>query len=249
MKKEKRYYYMSGLAVAAALTIGTLVQPVAVSAKTGKIKSIQVTNVSRKTVTLSIGETFSLKAKVKVTGKISKKVKFKSGNTGVATVSKKGLIKAKKAGVAKITVSSAAKPRKKTAINVIVKDTVKIKKITLNKTNLTLKVDEEDGDEDTYVLIAAVSPSNATDKEIIWTSSDTDVVEVDEDGYIMAMDVGEAVVTAKTKDGSVYASCYVKVVERYDFEDEDDSYDEDDEDEDDFGQDNEVDWDDDDDYE
>lgn len=50
-------------------------------------------------------------------------------------------------------------------------------------------------------LKATVSPSNATDKTITWTSSNKDVVMVDSEGEIIALGVGEATIKVKTSNG------------------------------------------------
>jgi len=55
---------------------------------------------------------------------------------------------------------------------------------------------------ETAVLTAAVTPSNATDKGIRWTSSAAEVASVDETGTVIGHKPGEAVITAKAKDGS-----------------------------------------------
>ena len=51
------------------------------------------------------------------------------------------------------------------------------------------------------VLTATVSPSNATDKTITWTSNDKDIVMIDSEGEIKALGVGEATITVKTSNG------------------------------------------------
>lgn len=51
------------------------------------------------------------------------------------------------------------------------------------------------------VLTATVSPSNATDKIITWTSNDKDTVMIDSEGEIKALGVGEATITVKTSNG------------------------------------------------
>lgn len=225
--------------IAMALVAAVTLNPVAASAGTGKIKSVNVTNIQKKTLTLSVGESFLLKTKVKTSGQISKRLKFKSSRTKVASVSKKGLIKAKKAGTAQITVSAKANAKKKAVIRIAVDDKVKVNKITLNKTELTLIIGGDDG-RDEFSLVAGIAPVNATNKELRWTSSDTDVVEVDEDGYVVGIEEGEAIITATAKDGSgAYAKCLVKVIDvsgdsywdyddDYDDSDDDDDWDDDD---------------------
>ena len=54
---------------------------------------------------------------------------------------------------------------------------------------------------DSKKLKATVSPSNATDKTITWTSSNKDIVMVDSEGEIIALGVGEATIKVKTSNG------------------------------------------------
>ena len=95
------------IVTAAAVAVSILTVPEAeVSAATGKVKSVAVTNLPAKQLTLKKGKTFTLKSKVTVTGKASKKVTYKTSNKKIATVNAKGKITAKKKGTAKIYVIS-----------------------------------------------------------------------------------------------------------------------------------------------
>ena len=51
------------------------------------------------------------------------------------------------------------------------------------------------------ILTATVSPSNATDKTITWTSNDKNIVMIDSEGEIKSLGVGEAIITVKTSNG------------------------------------------------
>lgn len=252
---KKHTANIMALTLTLAMTVCTAAQSPLAEAKAGAVKKVSVTNVSGKKLTLSKGESFTLKTKVTSTGKVSKKLKYKSSNKNVVSVSKKGVLKAQKAGTAKVTVSAKANAKKKTVIRVIVTDTVKVSQISLNKTRITLDAGSEDEADSEFALTAVVSPSNATNKAIEWTSSDTDVVEVDEDGYLVAIGAGTAKVQAKAMDGSgVYAICYVTVIDSdsYYDDDDDDDYDDygyyndddDDDDYDDYDDDDDSDFDD-----
>ncbi|GHT50203.1 hypothetical protein AGMMS49982_05090 [Bacteroidia bacterium] len=85
--------------------------------------------------------------------------------------------------------------------------------ITLNKNIIngvnSLKVG------DTEQLIATVLPDNATNKTVIWSSSDDFVVAVDQTGLLTALKAGKAIITATTQRGGKKASCEVTVVERW----------------------------------
>lgn len=76
--------------------------------------------------------------------------------------------------------------------------------VTLNPTELTLDKGK------TFQLRATVSPSNATNKSVTWSSSDTKVVTVDAKGVVTAVAPGVATVTVKTNNGKT-ATCQVVV--------------------------------------
>lgn len=83
--------------------------------------------------------------------------------------------------------------------------TVRVTGITLDKTSLTLTEDES------AQLTAAVQPANASNKTVVWASSDPSVAEVDGEGKVTARAPGAAVITATTRDGGFAASCTVMV--------------------------------------
>ena len=60
-------------------------------------------------------------------------------------------------------------------------------------------------------LIVVIEPDDATNKEVTWTSSNPEIVSVDEDGIITAHSGGTATITAVTKDGQFSADCTVTV--------------------------------------
>jgi|GEM_PF-3055705 len=85
--------------------------------------------------------------------------------------------------------------------------TIEVTSVALDDKSLTLEV----GDEET--LVATVLPENATNKAVTWSSSDTDVATVDENGVVTAIAVGTATITVTTVDGSFTDNCTVTVVE------------------------------------
>ena len=80
---------------------------------------------------------------------------------------------------------------------------VPVSSVTLSKTNLSLV----EGDEET--LVATVKPDNATNKSVVWESSDAKVASVSSEGKVAAVSEGSAVITAKSETAS--ATCQVKV--------------------------------------
>ena len=191
------------IAVAVAVSILT-VPDAEVSAATGKVKSVAVTNLPAKQLTLKKGKTFTLKSKVTVTGKASKKVTYKTSNKKIATVNAKGKITAKKKGTAKIYVISKANKKKKCTITVTVGTPVT--KVKLNKTKSTMAVGKK------QTLKATVTPKKASSKAVVWKSSNKKVATVTSKGIVKAKKAGTVTITATAKDGSgKKASCKVTV--------------------------------------
>ena len=84
---------------------------------------------------------------------------------------------------------------------------VKVSSITLNQTSLTLTSKGQ-----TASLTATVSPANAANKSLTWSSSDSSVVTVNANGTVTAVANGTADITATAADGSgVSAKCSVTV--------------------------------------
>ena len=59
--------------------------------------------------------------------------------------------------------------------------------------------------------MATINPSNATNKNVVWTSSNSKVVTVDQKGNVKGIKAGKATITVKTKDGNKVAKCNVIV--------------------------------------
>ncbi|MBO4263903.1 MAG: Ig-like domain-containing protein [Bacteroidales bacterium] len=83
--------------------------------------------------------------------------------------------------------------------------TVAVLGVQVTPTSLKLKEGES------YPLISQIVPSNATEKAIAWSSSDDKVATVNENGLVLAVGGGEAVITATSLDGGKTGSCAVKV--------------------------------------
>ncbi len=72
--------------------------------------------------------------------------------------------------------------------------------VKVDKESVAIKPDAE------VTLVATITPSDAANKEVSWTSSNTGVVLVDNTGKVKGVAEGEATVTVKTADGSFAAS-------------------------------------------
>lgn len=163
-------------------------------------------------VSLTVGETAKLTASVEpATTTQSKEIKWTSSDESVATVSNDGTVTAKQPGGAIITATSAANDTISASCTITVSagtgGEVLITSVTIDRQNAALKVGE------TTDLKASVTPSNTTQsKEITWTSSDTKVATVDNNGKVTAVSAGTVTITAASAANSSFsASCKVVV--------------------------------------
>ena len=199
MQKVKKKYggVMALWAMLLALALSLSYAPeVSAAAKSSNVKGITVKNLPAKTLTLKKGKSMTLKVKVESTNKkkVSQKVTYKSNNTKVASVSSKGKIKAKKKGKATITITSKANTKKSTKITVRVGTPVT--SVSLNKTSATLQTGQS------ITLKASVKPKKPTNKNIIWSSSNSAVAKVNSKGKVTALKAGTVKITAMAEDGS-----------------------------------------------
>ena len=128
-------------------------------------------------------------------------VVWTSSNEEVATVSDTGYVEICGVGTAVITVTAG---NVKAACKITVPQLIDW--IEFDEDEIELKAGE------TYQLKPYISPSDATNKKLKYTSSDTKVAEVSASGRVTAKSEGEAKIRAAATDGSdEYAVCYVTV--------------------------------------
>jgi uncharacterized protein YjdB len=132
----------------------------------------------------------------------NKAVTWKSSNNTVATVDASGTVSAKAGGQATITVTTVDGGKTDTCAFTVA---VPVSGVSLNPTTLTLVPNG------TAVLNADVSPADATNKALTWSSSNNAVAAVSTSGTVTAKSGGSAVITVRTADGGKTASCVVTV--------------------------------------
>ena len=152
--------------------------------------------------TIGIGETKALIVTVLPEKATNKTVVWTSSNPLVATVLPSGLVTAISKGEATIEVATAD-GNFTASCKVIVGD-VAVTGITLNKTSLSLEVDG------TETLTATILPENATNKVVIWTTTDP-LIAIVVNGFVTAIEKGETTITATTFEGNFKATCAVMV--------------------------------------
>ena len=159
---------------------------------------------SQGSLILDLSATTQLSATVNPAYATNGSVAWTSSDTSVATVDQNGLVSA--IAVGRCIITCTAKDGSGMSASCSVRVARLVTSITLNETSLSLNSG------DTHTLTATVSPSDATDKGITWSSSNTGVATVDANGLVTAIAAGTCTITATAKDGSgVVATCVVTV--------------------------------------
>ena len=138
-----------------------------------KVEAASKIKLSKTKATIYVGKTVQLKVKG-----TKSKVKWSSSKKSVATVSSKGKVKGKKAGTATITAKVGSKKYK---------CKVTVKKPKLNMTDVSRNI----GDTFDLYLIGADA--------ISYNSSNPEVVNVNQDGKVVCVNQGNAIITVKDK--------------------------------------------------
>ncbi|MDF2668890.1 MAG: hypothetical protein K0R67_1196 [Paenibacillus sp.] len=152
---------------------------------------------------LRVGDHIPLTATIQPINASNKNVQWSSSNTAVVTIDAQGILTGVSSGIAMITVTT--EDGEFTASSLVEVKPLPVSGITLNKSKTAITI----GGSET--LIASVLPALATDKTVLWSSSNPTVATVQQDGTVTAISVGDATVTAVTYDGGFLARTNVQV--------------------------------------
>ena len=162
-------------------------------------------------LTMKPDDTIQLTATVYPANAANKKLIWTSSNDEVAMVTDEGFVLAMAEGEADITATSAENSSIKAVCHIKVEKekvpVITIVGIKFEESPVTISMGE------TKKLNVIFNPIDATNKQLEWKSTKTSVVDVDQEGNIIGVSEGKAIITAKTTDGSnLTINCVVTVV-------------------------------------
>lgn len=153
------------------------------------------------TLSLAVGGSVALTATL-TPENATDAVVWSSNNTEIAEVSNNGTVTAKALGTATITATVGSY-----AATCEVTVAVPVTGVSLDKATMSLTAGS------TGTLTATITPENATNKDLTWTSDKEEVATVS-DGVVSAVAAGTANITVTTADGGKTATCVVTVTRR-----------------------------------
>lgn len=166
--------------------------------------SIKKLTLSQTNVTTSLAEkTLPLYATITPPDAENEPIVWSSSDNTVATVDQKGLVTLKKSGT--VTIICTAKNDASLAASCRITILQAVTGIKLDQNNITMNVGE------TFRLTYVLTPANASNVAVTWTSTNNAVASVDKNGQVSAKGVGQASILLKTNDGGYIATCLVNV--------------------------------------
>ena len=173
---------------------------VTVNAPEVTVVPVSSISLDKTTASITVGATETITATVSPDNATDKTVTWSSSDEAVVTV-ENGVVTAVAAGTATITAKAGDKSA--TCTVTVEAAEIAVTKVELNKTSLELEIGASE------TLTASVTPEDATNKVVSWTSSDASIASVSDSGLVTAVAAGTATITATVGDKS--AECTVTV--------------------------------------
>lgn len=167
--------------------------------------AVQSVTLDKSEASVSYGRTVQLKATVLPEDTSRYKVNWVSGDTSIATVDDTGLVKG--VGIGDVVIKAVSDDNEEVygacTVHVI---EVQVEGITLDRETMAVQIGS------TKVLNTLITPDDAYNKNVTWSSSDETIATVNEKGEVTGVAVGGPVtITATTVNGGHQASCQVTV--------------------------------------
>lgn len=176
---------------------------------TVKAKMIIATAIrlSHTSETIAIGETLQLNAVLEPVNVTNSNISWTSTNPNVATVNSTGLIQAVAQGSTQIIATTTDGSNLSAICEITVeKQFIEITQIQIYPSSTRIPVGKS------VQLNAIIAPTDATSTNLRWSSTNTSVAAVSQDGNVEAIAEGDAIIIASTQDGSnLSATCNISV--------------------------------------
>ena len=161
-------------------------------------------SINHSTVTLIVGSSISLSATVSPSNAANKSVTWSSTNDSVAFVSADGVVTGVSAGTVTITAKTISGGKTASCSITVEPMPVPVTGVILSNISSSMSIG------DTMTLTATISPTNADDPSVTWSSSAPNIASVN-NGVVTAKAVGTSIITVTTNDGGFTDRCTIYV--------------------------------------
>lgn len=169
-----------------------------------KKHSVPISKITMSNKTIDEGQTISVSPTISPENANNKNLTYTSSNNSIATVSSNGVITAVSKGTC--IIYATAKDGSNTRGKCIVVVNRPVTKVTLNAHSINWNVGKS------AHFYPTVTPSDASNVEVTYSSDNTSVATVDNNGLLTAVSAGTCTITCRAKDGSdAYDTCKVTV--------------------------------------
>lgn len=168
-------------------------------------KPVQEINLNENKIVLNTNKQTTFKPTITADKESNTTVVYTSDNSKIATIDNDGLLTAISPGICTITCSATDGSGKTDTCKVEVRQ--QVSKITISGEN-TVREDEK------ITLKANISPKNATNKEVKWSSDDNSIAKVDKNGIVTGISPGKTTIKCVAKDDSSKSASYTITVKK-----------------------------------
>lgn len=166
---------------------------------------VAAVRVSPESLVVQKGNAYALTATVVPETATNGNVTWRTSNSSVASVSSQGIVNGLSQGRTVVSVRSDDGGFVAECAVEVVDSEIRVNGISLNHTRTDVNVDG------TRYLVASVSPANATNKRVRWVTSNWEIASVSQNGIVIGVRKGKAIISAITEDGGFVAECLVSV--------------------------------------
>lgn len=159
------------------------------------------------TITVEKGKQTTLNLDLGKDLECSQNISFNPNNKNI-TIDEKGTIKGNEIGTTNLNISNGSTNITITVNVIDGENKIAVKGVKLNKTQTSLQIGA------TEKLTATINPTNASNKAIIWKTSNESVATVSNTGVIKGIGKGTATITAETVDGKFKATTKVTITDK-----------------------------------
>lgn len=185
-----------------------------ITSSLSEAEEIRGIRLNKRTLSLKISQSEQLSVTFDAEENANRSLVWHSSDENIASIDESGRVKAIQPGEAILTAVTASGNYADECTLIVTRSEpqpdpapIPVTDVTLNLTSATLERGES------LRLIATVSPADADDTSVRWSTSNPAIADVDQTGLVLALSAGNATITATTNDGGKTASCEVTVGE------------------------------------